>query len=103
MEERAYAETYEEEERHWWFRGRRAVIWALLGQAQLPPDPRVLDAGCGTGRNLVEFGPLGTAVGVDPSADAVDFCRRRGIDNVHRAGLEDLPFATGEFELVLAF
>ena len=45
----AYRELYELEDRHWWFRGRRAVIWALLRRADPPPSPRVLDAGCGTG------------------------------------------------------
>ena len=102
MEERAYAEMYEEEERHWWFRGRRALIWALLHHAALAPSPRLLDAGCGTGRNLVEFGVLGPATGVDPSAEAVAFCHQRGLDDVRCAGLESLPFAPGAFDLVLA-
>jgi SAM-dependent methyltransferase len=102
MEERAYAEMYEQEDHHWWFRGRRAVIWALLHRTTLPATPTILDAGCGTGRNLVEFGALGAATGVDPSADAVAFCHRRGIGNVVCAGLEALPFDDGEFDLVLA-
>jgi SAM-dependent methyltransferase len=102
MEERAYLEMYEQEDSHWWFRGRRALIWALLSRTELPPKPTVLDAGCGTGRNLVEFGTLGPATGVDPSADAVEFCRRRGIENVQCAGLEALPFESGQFDLLLA-
>ena len=73
MEEEAYSEMYVQEDVHWWFRGRRDVIWALLHRAQLPAKVRLLDAGCGTGRNLVEFGSLGSAAGVDPSADAVAF------------------------------
>jgi SAM-dependent methyltransferase len=96
MEEDAYAEMYDQEDVHWWFRGRRAVIWALLNRAEL------LDAGCGTGRNLVEFGSLGSAVGVDPSADAVAFCQERGLHDVRQAGLEALPFDSDEFDLVLA-
>jgi SAM-dependent methyltransferase len=102
MEEQAYAEMYELEDRHWWFRGRRALIWALLHQTTLPEKPALLDAGCGTGRNLVEFGSLGPATGVDPSVDAVAFCHRRGLENVRCAGLEDLPFDDGQFDLFLA-
>ncbi len=102
MEQRAYSEMYDVEERHWWFRGRRAVIWALLSLTDLPEKPRLLDAGCGTGRHLIEFGSLGPAVGVDPSPDAVEFCHQRGLDDVGCAGLEDLPFASGAFDLVLA-
>jgi SAM-dependent methyltransferase len=41
-------------------------------------------------------------VGVDPSADAVAFCHQRGLDDVRCAGLENLPFSAGAFDLVLA-
>lgn len=102
MDQVAYAEMYQQEDVHWWFRGRRSVIWALLRHAQLPPNPRLLDAGCGTGRNLVEFGALGTASGVDPSPDAVAFCRLRGLRDVRQAGIESLPFDSGHFDLLLA-
>jgi SAM-dependent methyltransferase len=97
-----YRELYELEDRHWWFRGRRAVIWALLRRAGLPASPRILDAGCGTGRNLVEFGRLGQPEGVDASEDAVTFCRRRGLERVLRAPLDRLPYDDGRFGLILA-
>ena len=102
VEETAYAEMYELEDVHWWFRGRRAVIRALLGRAGLPPQPRLLDVGCGTGRNLVELAGLGPASGADPSASAVAFCRARGLADVHQAGLEALPFEDRAFDLLLA-
>jgi SAM-dependent methyltransferase len=102
LDEWRYRELYEMEDRHWWFRGRRAVIWSLMRRAGLPPAPRILDAGCGTGRNLVEFGRLGEAEGVDASEDAVAFCRRRGLDGVRRALLDELPYDDGRFGLILA-
>jgi SAM-dependent methyltransferase len=102
MEGSAYAEMYELEDQHWWFRGRRDLIWALLRSADLPAESRILDAGCGTGRNMVEFSSLGRVSGVDPSSDAVELCRKRGIEDVQCAGLEDLPFGPGRFQLLLA-
>jgi SAM-dependent methyltransferase len=93
---------YEQEDRHWWFRGRRRVIWAMLGMARLPSGARVLDAGCGTGRNLVELASIGNASGVDPSEEAVAFCRRRGLEDVRCAGIEKLPFEDGQFDVLLA-
>jgi SAM-dependent methyltransferase len=102
LDEWRYRELYELEDRHWWFRGRRAVIWALLSRAGPPASPRVLDAGCGTGRNLVDLARLGPAEGVDASEDAVEFCRRRGLEDVKRAELGALPFEDGRFDVVVA-
>ncbi|HEX8120684.1 MAG TPA: class I SAM-dependent methyltransferase [Solirubrobacteraceae bacterium] len=97
MRPEAYAEMRALEERHWWFRGRRALLHALLRRMGAAERARVLDAGCGTGRNLLEFG----GVGVDPAPEAVAACRARGLDVV-QAGLDALPFDTGSFDLLLA-
>jgi SAM-dependent methyltransferase len=97
-----YRELYEVEDQHFWFRGRRRVIWAMLFRAGITSAPRILDAGCGTGRNLVEFGSLGVAEGVDFSAEAVEFCRQRGLVGVQRAPIEELPFEGGRFDLIFA-
>jgi SAM-dependent methyltransferase len=102
VEEWRYREMYDLEDRHWWFRARRTVIWALLRRAGVDSAPRLLDAGCGTGRNLVEFGRLGTAEGIDVSPQAVDFCRSRGLEGVRQGALEELPFEDGRFDLLLA-
>jgi SAM-dependent methyltransferase len=102
MEDWVYREHYDLEDRHWWFRARRRVIWALLHRADLPPSPRILDAGCGTGRNLVEFGSLGPTEGVDLSRQAVEFCHRRGLHSVREAAIESLPFDDKAFDLLLA-
>jgi SAM-dependent methyltransferase len=98
----AYREHYEVEDRHWWFRGRWAVVEALLSRTELPAGPRILDAGCGTGGNLERYSRMGEATGVDPSQDAVRFCRERGFDSVRQAGLESLPFPDDSFDLVAA-
>jgi SAM-dependent methyltransferase len=102
LEEWRYRELYELEDRHWWFRSRRRVVQALLEQAELGPSPRILDAGCGTGRNLVEYAALGEVEGVDFSADAVEFCRLRGLNGVRQAALERLPFESDRFDLIVA-
>ena len=100
VEDWRYQELYEVEDHHWWFRSRRRVVASLLGNVRLPAQPRILDAGCGTGRNLVELARLGEAEGVDASAEAVDFCRRRGLPWVQQAALESLPYSEGRFDLI---
>jgi SAM-dependent methyltransferase len=97
MRAEAYAEMAAIEERHWWFRGRRALLWALLRRAGgVAPGARVLDAGCGTGRNMREFASLGTVRGVD-----VELVAPPGLD-VQRASVEALPFGDASFDLLLA-
>jgi SAM-dependent methyltransferase len=102
VKETAYRDHYEVEDRHWWYRGRWAVVEALLSRVDLPARPRILDAGCGTGGNLQKFGAMGVATGVEPSPEAVGFCRERGLERVHQAGLEALPFEDASFDLVAA-
>ena len=101
MDEPLYEQLQRIEERQWWFRGRRAVMRGLLRHADLDESPRILDAGCGTGRNLQDYSAIGPAQGVEHSATALAFSRERGYV-VHLAPLEDLPFAPGTFDLVCA-
>jgi SAM-dependent methyltransferase len=102
MEDWTFQEHYDMEDRHWWFRSRRRVIWALVARSGVGSSPRILDAGCGTGRNLMEFAQLGPAEGVDLSPQAVSFCQRRGLDGVRQAAIEQLPFEDGRFDLMFA-
>jgi SAM-dependent methyltransferase len=102
MDEAAYGQLFDVEERHWWFRGRRAVIAALLERGGAKTDRRFLDIGCGTGRNLAEFARGDTAVGVEFSHAAVELARGRGLD-CRQGVAEKLPFEDGSFDVVTAF
>jgi SAM-dependent methyltransferase len=98
-----YQRMYEAEESQWWYAGMRAISFALLDS--LPPDgtkPLVLDAGCGTGNNLVHLAARGRPIGVDLSEEALRFCRTRGV-TVARAGLPRLPFVDDAFDGVTSF
>lgn len=102
MEQRVYAVMRQKEDRHWWFRGRRAVIEALLGRVGGSGERTILDVGCGTGRNMEMYRAHGDVFGVDPSPEAVEFCRDRGIEDVRVGDAVDLPYEAGEFGLLTA-
>lgn len=102
MRAEAYAEMAALEERHWWFRGRRLVIAALLERAGVRSPVRTLDAGCGTGGNLRAFAHLGPAEGIDDAAEAVAVCHERGLTQVVRGTLDALPYEDASFGLLLA-
>jgi SAM-dependent methyltransferase len=101
-----YARMFEAEETQWWYVGMRAISGALLDGSAPPEGPGrqalVLDAGCGSGNNLVHLAAHGRPIGVDLSPDALAFCRTRGV-TVARANLLGLPFAEGSFDLVTSF
>ena len=101
-----YARMFEAEERQWWYVGMRAISAALLdGEAPGAPPATgafVLDAGCGSGHNLVHLAGRGRPIGVDLSLDALSFCRSRGV-TVARADLLRLPFDDASFDLVTSF
>ncbi len=68
----------------------------------------VLDAGCGVGYGSGEFtaGPPAGYVGVDRSADAIRLAQRRYAAPHRRFLVADvvaLPFAAGQFDIVLSF
>ncbi len=71
----------------------------------------VLDAGCGTGRNLVYFLRQGLDVyGVDLDAEAISHCKERARkfygsavdENFQVAAVEELPFEDERFDLVIS-
>jgi len=101
MEQAYELQTHLVEEDHWWYRGRREVIKAVIERLPLPGEARILDAGCGSGRNMVELASYGTVVGVELSERAVERARARAVGEVIRGSLEELPFPEGSFDLAV--
>jgi len=98
-----YEILYQVEETHWWHTARRNMVLDWIHQSYPGRrDLAILDAGCGTGLMLQQMQHLGTTEGVDIADEALDFCRKRGLENVRRADLLQLPFAEGTFDVVTA-
>jgi SAM-dependent methyltransferase len=96
---------YEAEADQWWYAGQRAIATALLEPGLRSPEPErplLLDAGCGTGFNLLALSGMGRAVGIDLAPEAIAFCRERGV-RAARASLLALPFGNSLFDAVTSF
>jgi SAM-dependent methyltransferase len=87
------------DERHWWYRGRRAVLNAVLSRLAIPPQARILDAGCGSGRTLDELARLGSTTGIELNPRGLEAARARGHE-VAAAAVELIPDPDGSFDLV---
>jgi len=82
----------------WYERNSAAYLSELRAlESLIPRFRRGLEVGVGTGRFA---GPLGVAVGLDPSRSMMEVARRRGVLPV-RGVAERLPFGDEKFDLVL--
>ncbi|TET73914.1 MAG: class I SAM-dependent methyltransferase [Candidatus Aminicenantes bacterium] len=98
-----YQDFYNLEEKHWWFLGRRNIIFSVLDK-YLPNGSqlRILDVGCGTGATLRKLEKYGHTTGVDISGEAVKFCKLRGCRNVYKINRQSLFFEDKMFDVVTA-
>ncbi len=96
---------FEAEQRHFWFRGSRAVVESWLrraiAEAELGDRPSLIDVGAGTGGMLDRISGLCDAWGVEYSPDGAAFSHSRGV-RVLRGGLPHLPLASDGFDLALS-
>jgi SAM-dependent methyltransferase len=94
-------QTHQAEDRHWWYRGRRTVLEGVIAKLGLPRPARILDAGCGSGRNMVELARYGAVTGVELSDTSVALARERGIGEVVAGSVLEMPFADASFDLAV--
>jgi ubiquinone/menaquinone biosynthesis C-methylase UbiE len=99
MDQALMKATLKVDEHHWWYRGRRRVILAELNRLPLPPGASVLDAGCGSGRTLIELVRYGEVEGIELDPDAASLARGRGHE-VKVGRLEELPWGAETFDLI---
>lgn len=87
--------------------GHREQADEYVRHLRRPPGrPRLLDVGCGDGEFLARMQALGwETAGLDPSPDAVELARARGVDawigTLHEAPLPTESFDAATFRLVL--
>jgi len=104
MDKEQYEILYRLEEHHWWYVGMQRIVDHLLrDQLNGSRQPRILDAGCGTGGMLNYLRRFGPAVGVDLADEAIALSRRRGLSSLAQGSVEQLPFRDGSFDLVVSF
>lgn len=102
-----YEIIFESEDDHWWFVGRRAVVFAQIEDALGPHRPmpskfQALDIGCGTGATMDHLRKFGEVQGIDLAMIPLSFSRRRGHQRTMCASATELPFADETFDLITA-
>ncbi len=117
MRQDLYEDLYVKEQDYWWHQGKRLIVYSLLNKYWRPrPQPskdgtlsldresrRALDVGCGTGLNLDRLANYALPVGMDLARDALQFCQKRGLDELCEASIDHgLPFHDASFDIITA-
>ncbi len=102
MDKQFELQTHEVENDHWWYRGRRRVLDRVIAGLDLPPNARILDAGCGSGRNMMLLARYGEVVGVELAESSVAAARRRGVGEVIGGSILDMPFPDDHFDFAVS-
>ena len=94
-----------------WFGAIDIYLFDLVLKGRITPDMKLLDAGCGGGRNLTYFFRTGFDVsGVDQSAAAIDGIRalaaalapRLPVENFRLEAVEKMSFDDATFDVVVS-
>jgi SAM-dependent methyltransferase len=101
VEAALHAQTHRTEDRHWWYRGRRRILHRVVAALDLPAGARILDAGCGSGRNMVELARYGEVTGVELSAIALEAARARDVGDVIAGSVLAMDVPDGVFDLAV--
>ena len=95
---------YQVESRHWWYWGMEHITCTLLDRVVgRRGDLRILDAGCGTGAVMLYLARYGQVTGFDFAVEALQFCRKRGLQPLTQASVADVPYADNAFDVVVSF
>lgn len=98
-----YEVMFDVEDYHWWFVGRRAIVFTQIEDAlEERAGLRTLDIGCGTGATMDHLKRYGQPHGIDLSELPLSFSRKRGHERVLRASATELPFDSESFDLITA-
>ncbi|GAB1544016.1 class I SAM-dependent methyltransferase [Scytonema sp. NUACC21] len=101
MDKDFYLQYASVEDKHWWFVGRRLIVDAVVRKLKLPKNPKILEAGCGTGGNLLLLARHGQVSAMELDEVACKIANERQVTQVQLGSLPDnIPF-TEKYDLVV--
>ena len=101
MDQDFYLQYASVEDKHWWFVGRRQIIDSFIRKLNLPKNAEILEAGCGTGGNLIMLSAHGRVDAMEIDKIACELANQRQVTKVQNGSLPDnIPFK-GKYDLIV--
>lgn len=102
MEKSEYTRMYALETSFWWYRVLHELVEDCIKKNKPEGLLHILDAGCGTGRMMEICQKYGKVEGIDYSEDAVQYARKRGLENVKLGDLNDVLLEPDTYDLIVS-
>ena len=104
MNSEEYVRLEAVEVQHWFYAGKRRIVFDWLRRLEvLKPSRLLVDCGAGTGRFVKEASQSCTAIAVDDHEESLEIATRQlGADSVRRGSCTSLPFADATADMVTA-
>ena len=77
MEVEVYKRQDQEHENHWWFEGKKNIIFSILKKNISKNDLEILDFGCGVGINTKMLSEFGNVTCYDQSSEAIKYLKKK--------------------------
>ena len=92
------------ETNYWLFIARRDAVINLIKEIGIDKTDKILDIGCSGGPliNLLKENGFTNTYGIDISADAINLCKKRGINNVTVMDGTKTLYKDEEFDTIIA-
>ena len=105
MNSEVYEQMSEVEDRHWWFRARRAVARHVIRRLNIPKPATILEAGMGCGGNFSMRSEFGAVHGFEPWVPALEMAKKKTGAEIRSGSLpDDVPDWQGRrFHLIVCF
>lgn len=100
MKKYLYKDLYLLENKHWWHISKRRSIRQLIEKYNKVKNPKIIDIGCGTGKNIEELQKLGLVFGLDNSKEALNFCKKKGLKNLILGRAEKTDLKDNFFDII---
>jgi SAM-dependent methyltransferase len=105
MQAEDFEQLYKLESNYWWFVAMRRITDTILRTELEKPGIRILDAGCGTGFNVIYYASSKSrkVFGLDVADEAIHWVKKKGLRAVTQSSITAIPFQSECFDIVFSF
>lgn len=96
-----YSRMYNMETYFWWYLALHELVVSFIDKFFKKNNLNIFDAGCGTGRMIELLNEYGCVEGIDYSEEAINFSKRRGLQNIKIENLNTWDIKENKYDIII--